>query len=242
MSPAFPSTKWTLVRKLADPDASEDAFQILCEKYWGPVFAYLCRRFQVADAEDITQEFFFVVLKQDLFQRANPAEGKLRSWLLKSLDYCLANRSRSLNSIKRGGQLSIGGLDEETLSTQYRGIAAEAKSPADAFDKAWLTSLLHNTVESLRQQYTAGGKRQLFESLLPWLIGTVDSSQQAAAAQQCAISVSHFRVHLHRLRKRYSQELRNQILETLDDGEEFDNEVNRLFQISKMSSGSMFFE
>ena len=242
MSLAFPSTKWTLVRKLADPDASKDAFQTLCEKYWGPVFAYLCQRYQVADAEDITQEFFFVVMKQELFQRANPAEGKLRSWLLKSLDYCLANRSRALNSVKRGGRVSIGGLEEETLRTQFRGIAAEARSPADAFDKAWLTSLLHNTVESLMQQYTAAGKRQLFESLLPWLIGDVDSAQQAAAADRCAISVSHFRVHLHRLRKRYSQELRNQILETLEDGEEFEDEVNRLFQISKMPSNSVFIE
>ncbi len=35
--------------------------------------------------------------------------------------------------------------------------------------------------------------------------------------------------------KRYAQELRKQILETLEDGEDFDEEVNRLFKISKIS-------
>jgi RNA polymerase sigma factor (sigma-70 family) len=233
MSLAFPSTQWTLVRKLADPQTREDAFQTLCKKYWGPVYAFLCRRYQSADAEDITQEFFFVVMKQELFQRANSDEGKLRSWLLKSLDYCLANRTRSLGSVKRGGRITISGLEDEGLRTELQGIAAEAPTPTDAFDKAWLTSLLHNTLESLTKQYREAGKQQLFESLLPWLIGDEDNNSQSEAAAKCGVSIPHFRVHLHRLRKRYSQELRNQILDTLEDGEEYDDEVKRLFQISK---------
>lgn len=235
MSLAFPSTKWTLVRRLADPETCKDAFQVLCEKYWGPVFAFLCRRYQRADAEDITQEFFFTVMKQELFQRANPTEGKLRSWLLKSLEYCLANRARSLNSLKRGGQVKIAGLQEEAIRDQYQGIADNAQSPIDAFDKAWLTSLLHSTLESLALQYRSAGKQQVFEALLPWLIGDEDSENQSEAAVKCGLSVTHFRVHLHRLRKRYAQELRKQILETLEDGEDFDEEVNRLFKVSKIS-------
>lgn len=233
MSLSFPSTKWTLVRKLADPETCKDAFQILCEKYWGPVFAFLCRRYQRADAEDITQEFFFVVMKQELFQRANPSEGRLRSWLLKSLEYCLANRARSLSSVKRGGQVKIAGLEEVAISSQYQDIADDAQTSIDAFDRAWLTSLLHNTLESLAAQYRSAGKQSIFEALLPWLVGDEDDQSQSASAMKCGISISHFRVQLYRLRKRYAQELRNQILETLDDGEEFEEEVNRLFQISK---------
>lgn len=235
MSLTFPSTQWSLVRKLADPQTREDAFQSLCKKYWGPVYAFLCRRYQSADAEDITQEFFFVIMRQELFQRADAAEGKLRSWLLKSLDYCLANRARSLNSIKRGGRVTISGLEDETLRAELQGIAAESTSPTDAFDRAWLTSLLHNTLESLSKQYADAGKKQLFDALLPWLIGDEDTGSQAKAAALCGLSITHFRVHLHRLRKRYSQELRNQILDTLGDNEEFEEEVKRLFQISKNS-------
>ncbi len=233
MSLAFPSTQWTLVRKLADPQTREDAFQTLCNKYWGPVYAFLCRRYQSADAEDITQEFFFVVMRQELFQRANSAEGKLRSWLLKSLDYCLANRARSLKSVKRGGRITISGLDDEGLRTELQGIAAEAPNPTAAFDKAWLTSLLHNTLESLAKQYRDAGKQGLFESLRPWLIGHDDKASQSEAAAKCGVSMPHFRVQLHRLRKRYSQELRNQILDTLEDDQEYEDEVKRLFQISK---------
>ncbi len=234
MSLAFPSTKWTLVRKLSDPQTRKDAFQVLCEKYWGPVFAFLCRKYQRADAEDITQEFFCVVLRQELFQRANPSEGKLRSWLLKSLEYCLANRARAQSSQKRGGQIKIAGLDEESILSQYQGIARDAQTSIDAFDRAWLTSLLHNTLESLALQYRSAGKQLVFETLLPWLIGDEDDASQSDAATKCGLSVNHFRVQLHRLRKRYAQELRDQIFETLEDGEDFEDEVNRLFQISKI--------
>lgn len=233
MSLTFPSTQWSLVRQLADPQTREDAFQLLCKKYWGPVYAFLCRRYQSADAEDITQEFFFVIMRQGLFERADSTEGKLRSWLLKSLDYCLANRARSLNSIKRGGRITIRGLEDEALRAELQGIASESATPTDAFDRAWLTSLLHNTLEALSGQYLEAGKKKLFDALLPWLIGDEGTGSQSNAAAECGISITHFRVHLHRLRKRYSQELRNQILGTLGDNEDFEDEVQRLFQISK---------
>ena len=221
------------MRKLADPQTCEDAFQALCEKYWGPVYAFLCQRYQSADAEDITQEFFFVVMKQDLFQRADSTEGKLRSWLLKSLNFCLANRSRTENSVKRGGHVKIIGLQDEVLRLELQGIAAAATSPTDAFDKAWLNSILQNTLDVLSEQYRVTGKDRLFEALKPWLVGDQDESSQAEAAATCGVSIANFRVHLHRLRKRYSQELRNQILDTLENDEHFDDEVQRLFNISK---------
>ena len=233
MSLAFPSTQWSLVQKLRDPETREDAFQALCQKYWGPVYAFLCRRFQSADAEDITQEFFFVVVRQELFERADSEQGKLRSWLLKSLHNCLSNRARSLKSLKRGGHVAIRGLEDERLRTELELIAADASSPLAAFDRAWLNSLLHNTRESLAKQYSEAGKQQLFEALLPWLVGDEESATQSDAAVRCGVSLSHFRVHLFRLRKRYAQELRHQILITLDDDEDFDDEVRRLFQVSK---------
>lgn len=236
MALVFPSTQWTLVRKLADPQTRDDAFQALCQKYWGPVYAFLCQRYQSADAEDITQEFFFVVMKQELFQRADSTEGKLRSWLLKSLNFCLANRSRTQNSVKRGGRVKIVGLQDEGLRIELQGIAAGATSPTDAFEKAWLNSILHNTLEALTKQYRDTGKERLFESLQPWLIGDQDESCQADAAEKCGVSLANFRVQLHRLRKRYSQELRNQILDTLDNDEQFEDEVQRLFNISRITT------
>ncbi|MFO0939573.1 MAG: sigma-70 family RNA polymerase sigma factor [Pirellulales bacterium] len=230
---SFPSTQWTLVRKLSDPQTREDAFQALCKKYWGPVYAFLCQRFQSADAEDITQEFFFIVMKQELFQRADSAEGKLRSWLLKSLSYCVSNRIRTQNSVKRGGRVKIIGLQDESFRTELQGIAACATTPTDAFDKAWLNNILHNTLEALSHQYREADKLKLFEALQPWLIGDQDESSQAEAALRCSVSTANFRVQLYRLRKRYSQELRKQIMDTLENEEQFDEEVMRLFNISR---------
>jgi RNA polymerase sigma-70 factor (ECF subfamily) len=227
MTLAFPSTQWTLVRKLADPQTREDAFQALCKKYWGPVYAFLCQRYQSADAEDITQEFFFIVMKQELFQRADSTEGKLRSWLLKSLSYCVSNRTRSQNSVKRGGRVTIVGLQDEGLRSEWQGIAACSTTPTDAFDKAWLNNILHHT------QDREANKHELFDALQPWLIGDQEDSSQAEAAVKCGVSIANFRVQLYRLRKRYSQELRKQIMDTLENEEQFEDEVKRLFSISR---------
>ena len=233
MAILFPTTQWTLVRKLADPQTRDDAFQALCNKYWGPVYAFVRQRYQSADAEDITQEFFYIVMKQDLFQRADPAEGKLRSWLLKSLNYCLANRSRAQKSVKRGGRVKIVGLQDEGLRLELEEIATGATDPQEAFDKAWLNNVLHHTLEALLLQYRNTGKERLFEALQPWIVGDQDESCQTEAAANCGVSIASFRVQLHRLRKRYSQELRKQILDTLENEEQFDDEVQRLFRIAK---------
>src|SRR5205085_9372475 len=85
----FATTQWTLIRNglVAGirSDANVDLAQ-LCQIYWHPIFAFICRRgYSPPDAQDLTQDFFLLILKGTLLQTADPARGRFRSLLITSL-------------------------------------------------------------------------------------------------------------------------------------------------------------
>ena len=62
----FEITRWTMVLEAKGPDSakSEKALAELCQKYWGPIYAFIRRQgWAEADAEDLTQSFFAQFLK-----------------------------------------------------------------------------------------------------------------------------------------------------------------------------------
>src|SRR5512136_3003846 len=84
----FLTTHWSLiegVQKHADPDRA--LIGLLLERYWKPVYCYLRRKgYKNEDAKDLTQGFLHeVVLDRQLIQRADPAKGRFRSFLLHAL-------------------------------------------------------------------------------------------------------------------------------------------------------------
>lgn len=230
---SFPSTSWTLISRLADPHERQSALDQLCAHYWKPVYAYLCVRFSAADAEDITQEFLLTACRNGLFEKADPEAGRLRAWLCSSLRLFLANRHRVLNAAKRGGEHKTVQIEVDASTSAAIEIADGSESPDEAFERAWLAEILRMSVETLREQYRAAGQEAAFSLLLPFLAMEPDANSQLAAASRLEISVSTFRVQLHRLRRRYADEIRKQVAQTISNSQDLDEELQHLFEIAK---------
>jgi DNA-directed RNA polymerase specialized sigma24 family protein len=86
----FATTRWSVILSCADSGVTtgtaEGALSQLCQTYWRPIFAFICRRgHSVLDAEDLTQDFFLMVLEGKLVGRADPERGRFRTFLLKAL-------------------------------------------------------------------------------------------------------------------------------------------------------------
>ena len=84
----FVTTRWSVV--LASPGSQGEeqnaraALNRLCESYWRPVFAFICRHgHSTADAQDLAQDFFVMVLEGNLLKLADHRRGRFRGLLLK---------------------------------------------------------------------------------------------------------------------------------------------------------------
>lgn len=229
----FPSTRWTLISQLNDPVQADAALDQLCRAYWEPVYAYLRQSGRGhAEMQDLTQDFLGVVLRQRLLERADPAAGRLRSWLLAALRHFLANTRRRESRQKRGAGVRVLPLDHRDVLPEIAGALAPGLSPDEAFDRAWLAVLLRRVLDTLTRQYGAAGRADELRALLPWLVDDDGALPQAEAAAAAGMGVATFRVRLHRLRGRYREALRQEIAATLEREEDYPQELAYLFRIT----------
>src|SRR6185295_11703533 len=102
----FATTQWSVVLRAAQPDdsAARSALELLCRRYWFPLYAFARRRVsEVHEAQDLTQEFFLRLLQKNSLASASPERGRFRSFLLVSLKNFLANEWDRTTAQKRGG-------------------------------------------------------------------------------------------------------------------------------------------
>src|SRR5205809_7247147 len=108
----FTTTRWSLVLAGANADGdqqkSAEALAELCRTYWRPIFSFVCRRgYSTEDAQDLTQDFFVMILESNWLEHADPNRGRFRSLLLKSLQNFLVNAAERTHARKRGGDVEF---------------------------------------------------------------------------------------------------------------------------------------
>ena len=93
---------------------SKEAFANLCKLYWYPLYAFIRRRGNSPeDAEDLVQGFFLYLVEHKTLGRADRSKGKLRSFLLASLQNYLSDELYRARCLKRGGKAEFVRLDVE---------------------------------------------------------------------------------------------------------------------------------
>src|SRR5216110_1008631 len=113
----FVTTRWSLILSAAtvgkEEQQARDALAEICRTYWRPIHSFVCRRgYSREDAQDLTQDFFVTILRNNWFQRADPNRGRFRSFLLKSLSNFLNNADERNHAQKRGGEINFVSWDE----------------------------------------------------------------------------------------------------------------------------------
>src|SRR5258707_12231060 len=80
----FTSTHWSIVLMAGQEDSAtgREALEKLCRTYWHPLYGFVRRNgYGVADAQDLTQEFFTRLLSKSSLATVSPQKGKFRSFL-----------------------------------------------------------------------------------------------------------------------------------------------------------------
>lgn len=232
-SPTFSTTRWSAVTVAVDCDHrhSPEALNELCQTYWYPLYVFLRRKGEKPeDAEDLTQAFLADLLARNQLSRANRNRGRLRSFLIASLENFLHNEWRRRTAQKRGGgrvPISFDHLsDPERLTLQSRA----SDSPERDFNREWARALLDQTLRCLRSEWEAAGRGLLCDAFLAHLWNDTAALPYDVLCTQFDISPVNLRVTFHRFRSQYRDLLRQRIAETVGNDREVDEELRFLMR------------
>lgn len=207
-SAVFPSTGWTLIRAVQDRTHPERpmALDRFARLYHKPVFCFLRAAGRpLAEAEDLTQEFFLHLLQGNWIQKADPQRGSFRTFLRMNLRSFLADQT-SPKRLRRQKQFErdIVSLDGLTAEGDRSYEPAAGESPEQAFDRAFAQSVIQTVRQELRKRCEIEKRADdyaLFAAAVPEDSGEAVMSQQALA-ERFGKSRDQVRGILERMKKR----------------------------------------
>ena len=233
----FGTTRWSVVISCADPGiesaAACNALSQLCQTYWRPIFAYLCRRgYTTQDSEDLTQDFFCSLLQGPLLKRADPERGRFRSLLLKALQDFLRHATEKLEARKRGGGVKFVSWDdwmaEAPSQLSISAHALNSWSPEQLFDLRWAATVVEQALRRLREECESKSRLRLFETLSLYLTTERADVSYPDLAAMLGITESAVKKQLHNLRRRYRWLICEEVAQTVEDPREVESEIRYL--------------
>jgi len=228
--PDFPTTHWTLVaRARQGGEVKQAALEELCRLYWYPIYAFLRRRgYPQHDAEDLTQGFFVKVLNDETFEAADGGKGRLRTFLLHSLDRHLADQHRRQGAQKRGGGQQIIAFEDLHAEERYALEPQDHRDPEWLFAQAWAQLLIATVRERMSASFAETGRAGVFETLLPFLLGDGNLPSYREVAQKLDASETAVRLLVFRMRANFRELLREEVARTVLAPQEVSDEMEWL--------------
>jgi RNA polymerase sigma factor (sigma-70 family) len=192
--------------------------ETLCLRYWKPVYAWCrlswCRANE--EAKDFTQEFFSWLLEEEVLSKYSPDLGSFRGFLKGLLRNFSGNRLQALRAEKRGGAAFRVPLD---AVPEPRG-----SDPESEFDRAWLGEVIRLATDRARTEYAGAVAWKAFEAY-----DIEGGPSYAEVAQSLGIKEGDVRNHLHAVRTRMREIIREELRETVAGDSELEEEWRALF-------------
>jgi RNA polymerase sigma-70 factor (ECF subfamily) len=225
-----------LIRHRGLPDGGlkvDPALAKVCQIYWRPIFTYIYRRgYSAPDAQDLTQDFFLMIMEGNLLQSADPKRGRFRSLLLKSLQNFLIDAAVKRGRHKRGGGVQFVSWEKwmaEAPAQLSVPLATVESSPPEAlFDAGWAAAIAEEALRRLRMECESKGRRRVYETLHGYLateraeICYLDLSRILGVPEPTVKSL------LHHFRTRYRALLREEVAKTVGSEANVDDEIRYL--------------
>jgi len=234
---AFATTRWSLILSATDSESDEqkarEALAELCRAYWRPIFLFVSRRgYSIQEAQDLTQDFFVMILESDWLHHADEHRGRFRSFLLKSLENFLSHAREKNSAMKRGGKVEFVSWDdwmaEAPSQLSVPAEALESLPPERLFDLRWAATVVEHALQRLREECEGKGRLRLFEALSGHLASERGDVSYTTLASALGIAETMVKKQLHNLRHRYRWLLRDEVAHTVDNPADVDDEIRHL--------------
>lgn len=217
----FPNTQWTEVHGAMTPGGTIDPRRIeaLCASYYKPVAAFIrsiCPQWD--DAEDLTQGFMAGLAQGKYIARADPKEGRFRSFLCQCARNFARSEWRRRAAIGRGGAAVHVPFDDAVLE-------ATAQPAVEEFDRAWVGVVVERTMDALRNEHERHGNKADFSLLVEGLgwSGTLRKVPELAA--EYGTTANAFTTAVSRLKRRFKEQIRSEVRRVVVDDKEVEAEL-----------------
>jgi DNA-directed RNA polymerase specialized sigma24 family protein len=241
----FATTRWSLIlsQGVLDPRCSaRDALAQLCQIYWRPIFTFISRRgYAVPDAEDLTQDFFVLILQGGLLASADPSRGRFRYFLLKSLKNFLIDGEIKRHRQKRGGDFGFVSWEAWMAEAPSQLIISahtlESCPPETLFDLRWAATVAEQALRRLREECEGRGHRRVYETLSDYLTADRTEISYEHLSGVLGMSTTVVKRLMHEFRTLYRRFLREEVAETVEDGADVDDEIRYLCTALSTAAG-----
>ena len=223
----FPETHWSQLLELQNPDHPRHAEHLsrLLRQYWKPAYLYLraIRSMSAEDAEDLTQQFFAMLLSRRAFDKLSPDRGSFRGFLKTALRRFAvsADRKEAAREPRDGAKLFRFEEAEALWKAQDAGVA-----PESAFDREWARGVVTEMMRRLREEFRAQGKDVYYEIFQAYC---GDASAAPVTYEELAkahrLSADDVRNYLRVTRERGREILKDMLRDYLFPGESVEDEL-----------------
>ncbi len=235
---SFPQTRHTLIQRIV-LDGSDTDWRQFLKDYWEAVcrFARYAGRLSESDAEDVASQTFEAILQARLLERwTESRSAKLRTLICAVVRNILSNRSRTEQARTR---LVQSNADQLTRYFGENGDRSVATTDNDLFHRAWVESLVHQTIEHLLDEYNASGRGDYFRVLHGRICEQLTISKIASALEISPSAVDNYFRHARRRLSEILKELVHAHLRRYSaaDSDEFEREWQSLFETLNRCGG-----
>lgn len=203
---SFPPTEWTnLIQPIKDgsPEAPE-ALNRLCEIYRAPILLFFRRHgIDAHQAEDLTQVFIASLLRSNIWERLDRANGSFRCFLATRVRWFLLNHWKSL----RRPTSQFEPLDDNQQDPN--------RTPDHEFDRNWAWTLVRQAVSQIEKDWNGRGTGIHFQDLVGFLTTEADHLSIDVLARKYGKSANALYQDIFRLRRTYRTILTSLVRETV---------------------------
>jgi RNA polymerase sigma factor (sigma-70 family) len=226
----FPETTSGML-SLVGPSADRSAFELLCRRYWKPVYAYIRIAWAKGneDAKDLAQAFFLWLIEGDSLRHYDPQKGGFRTYLRVLLKRFVGHEERALHRLKRGGDVSLVSLEGE--APVLREISdPSAADPEKIFEKVWFEELVQGAVGRVRERCVAAGHEIRFRVYDEFTrLPKPERPSYKDLAARHGLKESDVENYMFWIREDIRAELRTGLAQVTASAQEFEDEWKRLF-------------
>ncbi len=227
----FPTTHWSLLAQatIHGDAVQREALAEFYRRYRAPVLAFVTQRTpDRARAEDLAQDFFLHLMENSVLQRATPQRGRFRSFLLGTLVRFLARDRAHASAGKRGGGESPVPLETGQAEADGATVPPEVER---AFDRVWARELLARARTEVEAAWRAQRSPAEWVAVAAFLPGAISTPTYEEAAATLGWTVARLKTEVFRLRQKFRETVRADVMLTVDAPHEVETELAHLHRV-----------